>query len=210
MPKKLAFIIAIAIVLTTGQASARPKKGFHTGPYLALEIGTLQADCDHNEITGQDEGRMFEPAFGFLFGWNIEDYFSTELQGRYATNFNSNRREQFASASLFAKWTLIADKLTDYKTLRILPFVKGGLSSRINALPGPTDGTVTNFALGPSFGVGVAFLFYKYVYFGLDIQEDLLFFSTGTQTINGVPDTTVYRGGFKPSFGALAILGVHY
>lgn len=194
-------------------AFARPPRGFHTGPYLALEIGALQEDFDFDRVAALSVGRDFEPVFGFLFGWNIWDSFSGELQGRYATDFNAGRREHIACANAYARYTFIADPLTDFPTLRILPFLKGGVAVRINALPG-TPGTdknvVARAGVGPSAGGGVSFLWKKYFYFGIDLQEDLLILGDIDQTVGGIPGTLVYEGGFHPSFSAMAMVGVHY
>lgn len=213
MSRRIAILTTVVLLALAPTASARPQKGFHTGPYLALEIGIMQEDFDRDQVTGIDVGRDFEPSFGFLFGWNIWDFFSGELQGRYSTNINSGRREHIASANTYARYTFIVDALTDFPTLRILPFVKGGAAVRVSALPGtPTagGGTKARVGAGPSVGAGVSFSWKRYFYFGIDCQEDLLFFDGIDQTVNGVPGTTVYKGGFHPSFSAMGMVGVHY
>lgn len=206
-------LAALAILAVAASAEARPRTGFHTGPYLALEIGIMQEDFDRDQVTGADVGRAFEPAFGFLFGWNIWDSFSGELQGRYATNRNADRRVHIASANAYGRYTFIADALTDFPTLRILPFVKGGTAVRVSAMPktpAAGTGTVARVGAGPSVGGGVSFSWKKYFYFGVDLQEDLLFFDDIHETVNGAVGTTVYRGGFHPSFSAMGMVGVHY
>jgi len=207
------FVAVLAMLAISSTIEAKPKRGFHTGPYLLLEGGGLQADYDTDVVTGEQIGRDFEPTFGFLFGWNIWDELSTELQGRYATNLKSDRRQHIACGNIYAKWTLITDALTDFKSFRILPFLKGGMSMQISVLPGnrnATHDTVTQIGFGPSPGAGIAFLWFKYFYFGIDIQGDLLFFDNINQTVSGVPNTLVYRGGFHPSFSAMGMIGVHY
>lgn len=206
----LAAVLCFFLVST---AAARPKKGFHTGPYLALEGGVTQVDFDYDEVDGRRVGNDFEPTAGFIFGWNVRDDLSAEMQLRYATNTNAGRREHIASANVYARWTMIFDVLTDFKDLRVLPFLKGGAATRISGLPGnpgSSDGTVGSFGIGPSAGGGIAFLAFKYFYFGFDLHEDILFFDDINQTVNGVPGVLVYKGGFHPSFNAMAILGVHY
>jgi len=205
-------VIVLLSLCAAGAAEARPQKGFHTGPYLALELGAMQEDFDTDQVTGLDVGSDFQPTFGFVFGWNIWDYFSGELQCRYSTNMSSSRREHIATVNAYGKWTFIADALTDFPTFRVLPFLKGGIASRIAALPGtPAAGksTLTRFGVGPSAGAGIAFMWKRYFYFGVDLQEDFLFFDGISQTVNGV-SREVYEGGFHPSFSASAILGVHY
>lgn len=215
MSYKVAMLCVICTLIGTvsSNAFARPRKGFHSGPYLTLEAGIMQADFDYDEVEASGVGRRFEPSFGFLFGWNIWDFFSAELQCRYTTNLDKGRREHIVGTNLYGKYTFIADPLTDFESLRILPFVKGGVSTVVLALPGATGSsknTVASFGIGPSAGAGVAFIWQKYLYFGIDIQEDMLFFDDIRQTVNDVPATLVYKGGFHPSFGAMVILGVHY
>lgn len=209
----LAFIAVILFIFLPLSVEAKPKKGFHSGPYLTFEIGMLQADFDRDEITGQSNANDFEPSFGFLFGWNVYDWLSAEIQGRYATNINSGRREHIGGGALFAKYTFIADALTNFENLRILPFAKFGMAALIGALPGTpgsSDGIAAHYGIGPSPGAGIVFQWKKYLYFGIDLQEDLLTWNESEQTVGGVPGTVVYKGGFHPSFSAMAILGVHY
>lgn len=177
----------------------------------------MQVDFDNDQQTGTKVGRDFEPAIGLIFGWNIWDWFSAEIQGRYGTNKNAGRREHIVGANMSGKYYFIWDTLTDFPTLRIMPTVKGGLAFRVASLPGnvhSTDSAVTTFGVGPSFGAGIAFLWKKYLSFGFDIQEDLLFFEDTRQdiTVNGAPNskTLIYRGGFIPQFSAMAYIGVHY
>jgi hypothetical protein len=204
---------ALCVLAMAAEAGARPARGFLSGPYLALEGGVSQLAFDRDEASGEKVGSEFEPVIGFIFGWNIFDSFSAEIQGRYSTDRNNDRRLHSASADAVVKYFLITDALTDFPTLRILPFVKGGLGINVAILPGnrgSTDAKVTSVGYGPAVGGGIAFLWKKYFYFGVDVQEDLLFFRDTRQTVNGVPDTIVYKGGFHPCFGAMAILGVHY
>ncbi|MFH0799637.1 MAG: hypothetical protein V2A66_05595 [Pseudomonadota bacterium] len=209
----VAAMTAALICAIASHAQARPRKGFHSGPYLALEVGVVQEDFDNNRVTGRDVGNNLEPTFGFLFGWNIWDSFSAELQGRYATSTNGGSREHIANANAYARWSFITDALTNFESLRILPFLKAGLAVRVEALPGaPTapHGTVTRVGIGPSVGGGLSFLVKKYLYFGVDLQEDLFTLDDLNQTVNGVPNVLVYKGGFHPSFSGAVMLGVHY
>ncbi len=194
-------------------ATARPGQGFNKGPYLALEGGIAQVKYDHDQTNPAFNSGDFDPAFGFLFGWNAWDWLSAELQGRYSTSTKAGQREHIASANLYGKAFLITNALTDFPTLRILPFLKAGMSIHVGVLPGSsgsTDTKVTTVGVGPSVGGGIAFTWKKYVYFGMDVQEDFLFFGDTRQEVNGVPGTTVYKGGFYPSLGAMGFIGVHY
>jgi hypothetical protein len=202
---------------TSFVAEAQPRKGFHTGPYILLEAGATQNDFDVNARTGEKIGTSFEPAVGFLFGWNLFDWFSAELGGRYSTSEKRDRREHIAGANLNAKFFLITDALTDFPTLRILPFAKVGAALRVAALPGDPNATkdevVSSFAYGPSVGAGIMFLWKKYVYFGANVQGDFLFFQDISQEIksgSSTQNTLIYKGGFIPQFSGTALVGVHF
>lgn len=208
-----AIFLALGIVFTASPAQARAGRGFHTGPYILLQGGVMQASFDGNVATGTKNGRDFEPSFGLSFGWNIWDFFSTEINGRYTTSANSGKREHIASAGLYAKGFWVTKKLTRFESWRVLPFARAGIATTIAALPGAdgaSDGTVTSYGIGPSLGVGMMFLWNKYIYFGVDAFEDLLYFNNIYQTVNGVPNTLIYKGGYHPAFNAMAVIGVHY
>ena len=210
--RTITILAALAILILPASGFAKPQKGFHTGPYLMLEVGAMQENFDQDQVTGQSVGSDFEPTFGFIFGWNIWDFFSGELQGKYSTNSNGGRREHIAGANAYAKFTLIANALTDFPSLRILPFLKAGLATRIEDLPGTpgaNHSTAARFGVGPSAGGGISFLWKKYFYFGIDVQEDLLDFDDIDQTVNGVM-MHVYDGGWHQSFSAMGMIGVHY
>ncbi|PIU56350.1 MAG: hypothetical protein COS89_06115 [Deltaproteobacteria bacterium CG07_land_8_20_14_0_80_38_7] len=216
---KRLFILSsiITVLLFGGLASARPLKGFNTGPFLYLETGIMQIDFDKDQYNNTNNGDDFEPALGMIFGWNIRDWISAELQGLYTTNSNNDRREHIVGASLCSRYFFITNALTDIKNLKIMPTVKGGMAFRISSLPGnvnSTDSAVTSFGWGPTFGCGINFLIYKYLSIGLEVQEDLLFFDDIRQslTVNGasLPNTLIYKGGFKPQFLGLFSIGVHY
>ena len=215
MKRLLATALIIIMIGAAGEALARPQKGFHTGPYLVLEGGAWQSDFDRDQVTGQQQGNEWEPAVGFVFGWNMVDWFSAELQGKYTTDRNGGRRIHLASANVYSRFTLITDALTDWPSFRILPFAKAGLGIRATVLPSTPaasdpDDTMTQLGWGPSLGGGIAFLWKKYFYFGIDVQEDLLIYGGKSQTVAGVPNTEVYKGGFHPSFSGMAFVGVHY
>lgn len=213
--KRIVFTaLALAALVLSQDASARPPKDFHDGPYLVLEGGIWQSDFDTDEITGQRQSNDWEPVVGFVFGWNMYDWFSTELQGKYTTDKNNDRRTHIASANVYAKFTLIADALTDFSSFRALPFVKAGMGFRAAVLPNTPavnpDDSRTQLGYGPSVGGGIAFLWKKYFYFGIDVQEDLYFYEDIAETVGGVPNTIVYKGGFHPSFSGMGFVGVHY
>jgi hypothetical protein len=211
MRRLLATCAIALLLLAPAAAESRPENGFNTGPYLALTGGIIQAGFDFNEVTQSKQGGDFEPAIGILFGWNALDSLSAEIQARYSTNRNDGQREHIANANLYAKWMPILDVLTDFQTLRILPFVKGGLGLTVAVLPGAdASSKITTIGFGPSVGGGIAFTWKKYVHFGVDVQEDFLFFNDQSQTVGGVPGTLVYKGGFFHAFSAMGFVGVHY
>lgn len=216
--KHLVSIICLfAAMIISTHSWARPLKGFNTGPYLYLEGGIVQSDFDKDQQTGIKVGSDFEPAVGLTFGWNIWDWFSAELEGRYSTARTQDKREHLVAANVYGKYFFILDALTDFKSLRIMPTAKAGFSFHVASLPGnpnSTDTAVTTFGWGPSFGVGLSFLMAKYLFFGFDVKEDLLFLDDVHQnlTINGAatPHAIIYKGGFHPQFTAMGFIGVHY
>jgi len=211
-------IIVFLVAFFSFNSWARPLKGFNRGPYLLAQGGVMQADFDYNQYSGIKIGHDYEPLVGIVFGWNIWDSFSTELEGRYSTDKRTGQtREHLISANVNAKYFFILDELTDFATLRIMPVVKGGFSFRIAVLPGDpntTDRVVTGFGWGPSLGGGITFLWKKYLSFGVEAQEDFLFFDDTKQnlTVGGasLPNTVIYKGGFKPLFSVVGYVGVHF
>ena len=213
MRKGTAIAVCALLFALSAPAAGEMTKGSLKGPYLDLQAGVTQATYDTDQTTAVKQGHSYEPTIGFLFGWNLVDWFSAEINGRYATTRNDDRREHLAGANLFAKFTWVNKWLTDFPTFRVLPFAKAGIGTHIAILPGAVsngDSKVTMFSYGPSVGGGVAFIWKKYFHFGVDAQCDMVFFDDGTQTVNGVPGTVVYKGGFYPSLVATGFLGVHY
>jgi len=203
--------------MVSSPLSARPLKGFNEGPYLCLEGGIAQVDFDKNEQTGARVGHEFEPVMGLIFGWNIWDWFSAELEGRYGTNIKSGRREHLVGVNVTGKYFFIIDALTDFPTFRILPTIRAGIAFRVASIPSDINAnetTVTKFGWGPSFGAGLSFLWKKYLSFGIDVQENLLFFNDSREdlTVNGavIPNALIYKGGFIPQFSAMGFVGVHF
>ncbi len=211
-------ICALLLSCIATAAEARPKKGFNTGPYLAFEFGISHNNFDVNQRLDEKVGTFVEPTIGFLFGWNIYDWFAAELSGRYSTSEKGDRREHIAMVHINTKFFLITDALTDFQTLRILPFGQIGAAINFAVLPGDPASTTDNqpktFAYGPSVGAGVMFLFKKYVYLGLKAQGDLLFYDDIHQEITSggatTSDVLIYKGGFVPQFSAMGIFGVHF
>ncbi|MBI4212228.1 MAG: hypothetical protein HY540_06275 [Deltaproteobacteria bacterium] len=192
------------------------EKGFHEGPYLLFEGGVLQSDFDTDQVSGAQIGRDFEPSFGLIFGWNITDTIATELKGLYSTNLKSDRREHIVATNINLRYSFLVDALVRNK-LKIMPYVKIGPAVRLTAFPGnpqSSDQLIPSYAIGPSAGGGLMFIWGKYLSIGLDAHEDFLLFNDNRQDLDlASPAQTnqlVYKGGLHPQFGAGILFGVHY
>jgi len=212
-----AIALALIICAMSSAAFARPPKGFHTGPYLALEGGISYSNFDKNQRTGQKAGAAIDPTIGFIFGWNVYDWLSAEMSGRYSTSEKNSRREHIANANLVAKAFLITNALTDFKSLRILPYAKAGLGMIFADLPEDdivsTTSTRFTYGFGPTVGAGVMFLFAKYVYLGINVQGDMLFMQDIRSNVTSGGTTTntlIYKGGFQPQLFTSGVAGVHF
>lgn len=207
---RLSIIIACAMFVTV--VHARPQKGFHTGPYLQVVTGVVDSSFDRNLVSNSQTGRDQEFAFGFLFGWHTSDHFGPFLEVRYSTDLNNERRLHIVNGNIGATYTLILDALTDFRALRILPFVGGDFLFRIDALPSDPaagSGLVNRYAVGPGVVGGVNFLFKRYVYIGAMFQEDFVHFYSKTQIVGGVP-TAAYGSGWHPQWSASLNAGFHF
>jgi len=176
-------------------------------------MGISQSNHDYNHVEQRNFGNNFEPNFGFIFGWNINDQIATELSGTYTTNLTSNARQHLVSSAISGKYSFVIPALTSFRTIAILPFFKVSLTSKLNVLPfnfTNSSSNVFQYAIGPSIGTGISFLWKKYVYFGVLIQEDILYYSSCQRTVNTVPDTLLYNGGWKGSINSSFFIGVHY
>lgn len=217
MSRVTSIICILLIVGTVSAAHARPAKGFHTGPYLALEGGITYNTFDVNQRTNEKVGTVVEPTIGFIFGWNVYDWLAAEMNGRYSTSEKRGHREHIANANVVAKAFLITDALTDFKTLRILPYAKAGLAMLFADLPEDESVSTTNtrfdYGFGPTVGAGVMFLFKKYVYLGINAQCDMLFLQDIRSSVTSGGTTTstlIYPGGFQPQLYTSFVAGVHF
>ncbi len=191
---------------------ARPIKGFHTGPYLQVVSGAVDASFDRNLVSNTRTGRDAEFDIGFMFGWHTTDNLGPFLEVRYSTDANGGNRLHMVNGNIGATYTLILDALTHFKTLRILPYAGGDVMLHIDSLPSdPSAGTntVSRYAIGPGVVGGVNFLFKRYVYIGAMFQEDFPHFFERSQNIGGV-STPVYSGGWHPQWGASLNTGFHF
>ncbi len=201
--------LIFVFVLLPLSAFAKPRPGFHEGPYLLASGGVLQYDWDQNQLVGIQQGNTFEPTVGFQFGWDLIDWFGLEVKTRYSTNSNQERREHIVTNNLGFTLTLLTAPLLDFKEWRFLPFVRPSLAIAIANLPADPAGNpnrVSTLAVGPSIAGGIHAM-YKYLYCGLELQEDFIPQPTKIQKSTG---NIIYRGGWKDQFGAMVVVGVHY
>lgn len=211
MRMRWTFAIMVCTLLVS-EAHARPQKGFHTGPYLQVLTGAIDAAFDRNMASNTSTGRDQEFALGFLFGWHTSDCFGPFMEVRYATDVNGGNRLHIVNGNIGASYTLILDTLTRFKTLRILPYVGGDFLFRIDALPanpGISSSLVNRYAMGPGVVGGVNFLFRRYVYIGAMFQEDFAHFYSKSSTTGGAT-TAIYNGGWHPQWGASLNTGFHF
>lgn len=189
-----------------------PRKGFYKGPYIMLTGGAMQFDWDKNETTGVEEGSPWELMLGLIFGWNLNDWLGPEVLFRFTTDKNEGRREYIAGANLGMVMTWLADPLLDFEKWRILPYIKPGFGLQAAVLPGAANSTqnrLTSFGIGPSISGGIRFLYNKYFYFGLAVQEEFLHQNSVHQSVNGT-NTLIYKGGWVPQFETFLMVGVHF
>ncbi|MBI4125035.1 MAG: hypothetical protein HY609_05020 [Deltaproteobacteria bacterium] len=202
-------LIVFSITLPTPVSSL---EGFYEGPYLTFSGGIMQFDWDVNQNTGVEEGRTWEPILHLGFGWNVTDWLAPELNLHFYTDSNGGRREYIAGAHFGPALTLLIDPFLNFKSLRILPFVKPGFTFQAASLPGDpsaNDNRLTNIGYGGGLAGGLRFLYNEYLYFGFEVQEDFIYHAAKNQLIGGAA-TLIYNGGFKRQFEGRAMVGVHF
>jgi hypothetical protein len=209
----LQFFLLVTLVMMHSQAEARPFAGFHQGPYLQLVTGVRDASFDTNVADHTKSARDIEPVFGFNFGWNITDPWAVELRALYSSAGVTSIQQHLINAHVNARWSLITDALTDFVSLRILPFLSAGGVIQANILPGATGATdtrVLQWGGGISGGGGISFLFFHdQVYLNMRGSADLINRGVVEQSVGGT-STRVYDGGWGVDWAATAGLGVHF
>lgn len=206
----MVFCIGVQCLSSIGYA--RPPKRFHEGPYLQFLVGAMQNAHDSNVRTGQSVGKSVEPSFGFLFGWNITDPSAVEITGRYGTSKTFGATQHTVRLNINYRWNWIADRLTDFRSLRVLPFVQGGPVFHISVLPGDPAGaehSVAQWGGGISAGGGFSLLLRQYIYCTVAGAADIVRRTTVSQLITGTSLTT-YAGGWSVEWGTHAGIGVHF
>ena len=121
---------------------ARPLAGFHEGPYLQFVTGVRDASFDTEQATNTVHGHDQEALFGFIFGWNLTDPWAVELSGHYSSPGLITNQEHLINVRLGAKWSWINDTLTNFQSVRILPYCSAAGLAQVNVLPtAPTAST---------------------------------------------------------------------
>lgn len=203
------------IIFIPSLAAALPRKGFSEGPYLRIIGGGMSVTFDDQPGSGRKIGNNFEGVYGFQFGWHLWDHAAAELQGRYSTRRVQNNREHIVIVNLNIKYNFVTNALTNImgKPFHILPFVSGGPTALIAAVPGnPASSTselMKIYGGGVGGTVGIDFLVIKYLYLGIMAGADIHCLTTGYQTVGGAR-TQMTRGGWQPTFSVLGAVGVHF
>lgn len=205
-------ILALFFLSLPNFLQARPREGFHTGPFLLLEGGILNLDWDVNQRTKVEEGKKIEPVFALNSGWHVVDWLAPELKIRYTTSRNGTRREHIGGVQLGVSVTPLFEKLLGTEWL-LLPFARPALALQFAGLPGDpnaVDKAIFTKGVGPAFGFGLRVLYHEYLYFGLELEEEFLFHEAQAQLLNDGTSAEIYRGGWKLQFSTFATVGVHY
>lgn len=221
------------------RASDFPTKGWHKGPYLAANIGMMQATNDTHAVTGLKFDGSFDMNFGLTFGWDIADWIGPMLQVNFATatgtagdpnnnaaavtyangvnypagTFPTQDARQYAvDISIFAKATLpyFTRAEWQWKNLKIIPYAKlGGTGYGMIVNASNNNNKIGAYGGGPAVGAGVEFFVWKGLFFALDFTENLIIQGSYKRTINNV-NTEVVAGGFKPQFVLNGLIGWHF
>lgn len=206
-------VLTLLLLLIPVLTWATPLQGFHEGPYLQVTAGARDAAFDTNVADNTTNGRDIEAAYGFLFGWNLIDPVSIEMQGAYSSAGKGALQQHLIDVRFSGRYSLITNTFTDFHSLRLLPFVDAGLKMQLNILPNATaaaDDRVLQWGVGPSVGGGLSALFFRdSVYVSLRGGVDVVHRAQINQDIGGVA-TVVYPGGWGVDWSATSAVGVHF
>lgn len=200
-----------------------PEKGWHKGPYIALHGGMMQVSNDTNIQTNVKFDGMWNPAFGFTFGWDIADWIGPMLQMTYSTKSATvgngtanypveNARQHVMNFSLFARATLPYFTRARWQpnSVKILPYLKLGGTGHAMYVNANADGNkVGGFGGGVGIGGGCEFYIWKGLFVAIDLTENLIFQQALYKTVGGV-NTKLTDGGFKAQFNLLGLIGWHF
>lgn len=224
--KKMVFTItAIALVaLCAHRAHAGgpsfPDKGWHTGPYLAVTGGMMQATDDTNVVTNRKFNGSFIPSVGLTFGWDFTDWIGIMLQGNFgfasdqvgngSADYPSENGDEYAlNATLAARYIFLTNWEGQPSSVRILPYVKLGGTGRALYVHASGGNQIGAYGGGVATGAGVEFLVIDRIFLALDMTENLMFMQDYSKTVGGVT-TQIIKGGFKPQFQLLGMVGYHF
>lgn len=228
MKKFVIILVLVALTVTASNAIAGkakfPDKGWHRGFYALAMGGMIQATNDRNVDTGRKFGSSFDPGVGLTLGWDITDWIGPMLSFKYGFDTaqvgngtvahpTQNAREHLINAELSARFSPLAlikwKNLSD--TIKMLPYVKAGFAASGLYINASADANKAgSWGYGPSVGAGVEFLVWEKLWFGFDLQENLLFLQGVKKTVNGVANTTIIQGGFHSQFSLMGVVGYHY
>ncbi len=195
-------------------AVARAPRGFNQGPYLQFIGGAMNIGFDNNAYRHESFGHEFEGCYGFNFGWFVYDHLAPEIEVRYSTNKSHGSREHILNLNLNVKYSLITDTLTneDINKLPVIPYIAGGAAIQLSNIPGDPDSNDPAMNIvAPGLGAsgGIDFLYFKYAYFGIQVQGDFIHVPEESQMINGSMQKVI-SGGWDPQVSFLGKAGVHF
>src|SRR3990167_1530994 len=103
----LGFVSITLLAVTTANAQ-KMEKGWHTGPYILGSVGVMNFDEDTDVFNNTNFGNKYPIAWGFLLGYNWNDFAAVEFQGRYVSDKSNGRSEDFGSMLLNFKYSIIS------------------------------------------------------------------------------------------------------
>lgn len=209
---RLFFGVFLTLILFSASPLHAMRKGFYKGPYLLLDVGVMHFNWDVNQNLNRQQAGSFPLLYGLTFGWNVSDWVALELFTRYSTDNKRGEREHIGAGSLGTAFFWIVNPLTGHNKWQVLPFLKTSATYQVAALPGDpssTDRFLITQGVGPSGSGGVRFIHNKYLYFGIEFQQHLLFHEGKSQVLRGV-QKQIYNRGWKKQFESFLSVGIHY
>lgn len=208
------FFFFLIITFLPLVVEARAPRGFNQGPYLQIIGGAMNVNFDKNVYRNDSFGHDFEGCYGFNFGWFVYDHLAPEIEMRYSTTKSRGSREHILNLNLNVKYSLITNALTnkDINKLHVMPYIAGGVAVQLSNIPGDpdsTDSVLSIVAPGLSASGGIDFLYFKYAYFGIQVQGDFIHVPDESQIINGTMQKII-AGGWDPQVSFLGKAGVHF
>lgn len=202
-----------------------PEKGWHKGPYLAANVGFVQASNDTNLVTNRAFDGKIIPAFGLTFGWDIADWIGPMLQlnfgtatdqvgdGKTADTPIQDGREYVVDASLFVRATApyFMHATWQPNMVKFIPYFKLGGTAHGLYVNASGNGNKTGaFGGGIGVGAGTEFYIWKGLFIAIDFTENIIFQKAEYKTVNGVPNSKILDGGTKMQAVLLGLFGWHF